>query len=223
MTISKPRTQTNSAALVEVISTLNSRIEKTESDFVVHLQKVEDRLDQIVDLTKTVALLQQQSNQQTDLITEVRTQLRETSSKSDGSIGRIHTRLDEIQNHQRDRLELYSKEVDLKIESVKKQTDATDRELKQWLNRGWGVWVIGCLIFGAVQTGFYRWIDGIEKDRENISKQISLIPQHSQSIETLTQVAKESPNIHRKLEQMISDNEKQVEMLRQQVTSNQRK
>lgn len=218
---------TSSSVLAEAISTLNSRIEKTESDFIAHLQKVEDRLDKIVDITKSVALLQQQNTQQVDQITEIRTQLRETVNKIDNSINRIHNRLDEMNDHQRDKFEIYSKETELKVGSVNTKAENTDKELKQWLNRGLGAWVIGVLIFGAVQAGFYRWIDSIEKERENVFKQLAtntqLISHHTQAIENMSVVVKEAPLTYKKLEQMSLDNERQIEMLRQQITSQHKK
>lgn len=218
----KTTRSTNSTIIAEAISTLNSRIEKTESDFISHLQKVEDRLDKIVDIAKTVALLQQQSNQHVEQISEIRTQLRETVSKIDSSIGRINARLDEMNDHQRDKLEIYSREIDIKIDAVSAKTDNVEKELKQWLNRGWGAWAFGVLIFGVVQTGFYRWIDGIEKERETIVKQLSansqLLSQYGQSLENVNAVAKEAPTIHKRLEQMTYDNERQIEILRQQIS-----
>ena len=155
----------SNSAVAEALNTLNSRIEKTETDFLGHLQKVEDRLDQIVDLTRTVAVLQQQSSQQTDQITEVRTQLRENATKFENSISRIHTRLDEIANHNRDKMELHSKELDIKINNVKGVSENTDKEFKTWLNRGWGAWTILILVFAAVQTFGFRWVDAIEKEK----------------------------------------------------------
>lgn len=218
---------TNSTIIAEAISTLNSRIEKTEADFISHLQKVEDRLDQIVDLTKTVALLQQQGNQQTDQITEIRSQLRETSGKIDSTITRIHTKLDEITSHQRDKMELYTKEMEIKFDALKNQTDSTERELKQWLNRGLGAWFIIVIVFGVVQTGFYRWIDGIEKDRQAIVKQLNdnaqQISKQSQVLENIVETVKDAPITHRRLEQSIANNEKQIELLREQALSSRRR
>ena len=170
-------------ALTEAINTLNGRILKTETDFLGHLQKVEDRLDQIVDLTKTVALLQQATSQQTDTISEVRMQLRESSNKFDTSIARIHTRLDEISTHQRDKIELVTKEHDIKVEAVKVKAENTDKELKAWLNRGWGAWAIMLLVLAAVQTGFYRWIDGIEKEKQASVITIQSLAQSRDKIE----------------------------------------
>lgn len=153
------------SAIAEALNNLNSRIEKTEHDFVGHLRKVEDRLDQIVDLTKTVAVLQQQTTTQTDNMVELRAQARENQQTVTTSITRIHTRLDEITNSNRDKLDLQTKEIETNIKSVAAKATSTHEELKQWLNRGWGVWVVAILIFGAVQTGIYRWIDGIEKEK----------------------------------------------------------
>ena len=159
--------------LADAISGLSNKIDKTENDFIGHLQKVEDRLDQIVELTKTVAVLQSQASQQTDQITEVRTQLRENSHKFDNSVSRIHTRLDEISNHHRDRIELQSKEYDIKLESVRSLATGTEKDLKTWLNRGWGAWVIFVLLVGGINTTMWRWIDNLEAERKLQTQAIS--------------------------------------------------
>ena len=163
--MTSPKRSTDTGAIAEAINTLNSRIEKTEHDFIGHLQKVEDRLDQIVELTKTVAVLQQQSIHQTDQISEIRAQLRDSSSKFDNSITRIHTRLDDIVSHQKDKLELHAKDVEIKIENVKSKTDKTAGELSSWLNRGIGAWAIFVFVIGLTSAGFYRWVDSIEKEK----------------------------------------------------------
>lgn len=167
-TITKEEEMLAHRLLTDAINTLGNRIERTETDFLAHLQKVESKLDQIVDLTKTVAVLQNQTSQQTDQITEVRAQLRESSQKFDNSISRIHTRLDEIVTHQRDKLELNTKEFDIKFESLKAKSDTTDKELKQWLNRGWGAWAILVAVIGIINLSVYKWVDGIERDKTNI-------------------------------------------------------
>ena len=186
---------TGTAAVIsEAISALNGRIEKTESDFISHLQKVEDRLDKLVELTKTVALLQQQSNSQTNQITEIRNQIREETNKYDSTINKIFSKLEDIQTHQRDRLELYSKEIDIKVAEVASKAENTDKALRAWLNRGWGAWVVGVIVFGAVQTGFYRWIDNLEKDKAAHQQQMQasqkLLDQTVQRLENLDEKVK---------------------------------
>lgn len=200
----------------EAINTISYRIEKTESDFLGHLQKVENKLEQIAELTRTVAVLQQQTNQQTDQITEVRTQIRELSQKSDGATSRIHARLDEMSTNIRDKLDLHSKEYELRVKNIENKSDTTEKELKQWLNRGIGAWAIVGIFAAIVQVGFYRWIDNIEKDRSKLETVVnttsSVADKHTQQLEQLVGLSKEQALTNKRLEQMVTDLDKKVEI-----------
>lgn len=202
----------------EALNTISYRIEKTESDFLGHLQKVENKLEQIAELTRTVALLQQQTNQQTEQLSEVRTQVREYSSKLDGSIARIHTRFDEITSHTRDRIELSSKEIELQVKKVEEKASNTEKEFKQWLNRGLGAWGIVGIIAIAVQTGFYRWIDSGEKERSKLEAQVAATAQvaekHNQQIEQILTLTRENQVTAKKNEQQLIDFDKRLEVIR---------
>ena len=248
------RTSASAAIFTEAINTLNSRIEKSESDFVTHLQKVEDRLDQIVDLTKTVAVLQQNSSSQGDHITEIRTQFRENSQKLDTSISRIHSRLDEIVSNQRDKLELYAKEIDIKIknvedknqnsvDSVKNKTETeialikqelkselkplsakaelTESELKKWLNRGWGVWILAVIIFGTIQTVAFKWFNSLEDERTKLVSSVNMInsinEKQTMVLESTKKEVGELSTGLKRVEQMVIDNERQLEYVRNSV------
>lgn len=199
----------------EAINTISYRIEKTESDFLGHLQKVENKLEQIAELTRTVAVLQQQTNQQTDQITEIRTQIRELSQKSDGATARIHSRLDEMNGNIRDKLDLHSKEHELRVKSVETRSDINEKELKQWLNRGIGALAILGIVASTVQVGFYRWIDSIEKDRTKVEAQantaISTVDKHTQQIDQLSLIAKEQQLANKKFEQAIIDVDRRLD------------
>ena len=217
-TIMLPQELDSYQLLTNSINMLSDRIEKNETDFVVHLKKVEDRLDQIVDLTRTVALLQQQASQQNDQITEVRTQLRDYSNKADTSIGRIHTRLDEIKNQQADKIDLNAKELEIKVKAAEAQASNTEKELKQWLNRGWGVWAIASLIFIGMQSMGYRWLDSLEKEKAESAHQMNTLvkdtSKHVQVLENVVNISKDNQMSIKRLEQMVADNERQVEYLR---------
>lgn len=182
----------NERAFILAMESLTRRLEKTESDFVGHLQKVEDRLDQLVDLTKTVAVLQQQNAQHNDALGELRAAMRETTDKFQISMTRLHTRIDEIQNHQRDKLELHSKETALAIKTNEISIGNVDKELKTWLNRGVGAWVIFAVVIGAAQTIGFRWLDAVERDKAQmvqtmdiVSKNQALMEQRLQNQESL--------------------------------------
>lgn len=220
--ISRPRsargTSVEVTVLTDAINNLNNRIEKTETDFIGHLQKVEERLDQIVDLTKTVAVLQSQASQQTDHIIEVRTQLRENAQKTDNSITRIHTRMDELASHQRDKSELLQKEVDIRIENVKQTVDITDKEFKQWLNRGVGAWAIFIILISIGQAAFYRWVEGIDQEKAAIVKSVSqasiAIEKQSHILDRLNTSITEQQQSIKRLEVMSNDADRQIELLR---------
>lgn len=183
----------NERAFILAMESLTRRLEKTESDFIGHLQKVEDRLDQLVDLTKTVAVLQQQNAQHNDALGELRIAMRETTDKFQTSMARLHTRIDEIQTHQRDKMELHSKETALAIKTNEIATSNVDKELKTWLNRGVGAWAIFAVIIGAAQTFGFRWLDSIDREKvqmvqtlEAVSKNQALMEQRLQGQENVT-------------------------------------
>jgi phage shock protein A len=203
-----------SSDVTDAINTISYRIEKTESDFLGHLQKVETKLEQIAELTRTVSLLQQQTNQQNEQIVEVRTQLRDQVQKMETSTSRLHTRIDEVANSTRDKLELASKEHELLLKNVDTKANNNEKEIKQWLNRGVGAFVILGLLGGAMQAGLYRWIDNIEKDRVKIEARldssITTVDKHTQQLEQLIALSKEQQLTNKRLEQLVFDLDKQV-------------
>ena len=220
---------TGNMAIAEALNTLNSRIEKTENDFIGHLQKVETRLDQLVDLTKQFALLHQQSMQQTDQITELRAQFREAQTKNDASIARIHTRLDEVINHQRDKLELFTKEFEIKldtriapiqrdIDAVSAKTNNVDSEFKKWFNRGWGAWAIVVLVFGAATGVSMKWIDSVDREKTQVVQTITniekVLDKNQIILEANTNKITELKQATSRIEQMNSDLDKQIDIIR---------
>lgn len=215
--------------LTQSINMLSDRIQRTESDFVGHLKKVEERLDQIVDLTKTVAVLQSQTTQQGDSITDMRASQREHFQKMDGSITRIHTRIEEVQEHNRNKIELINaqvdgriKEIDLAVEKqikeVSKQAGETEKELKAWLNRGWGAWAIFVFIVGIGSAGFYKWVDSLEKEKEATLKTLSTVVQQVDKTTNLAQKTdeefKEMKLTVKQVQLSLSDIDKQLDVLR---------
>lgn len=204
--------------LTQSINVLTDRIAKTETDFVGHLKKVEDRLDQIVDLTRTVAVLQTQSASVSDSLVEVRTSHRDYAAKNDQSIARIHTRIEEVQNHNRDKMELAAKEQELAIKPIREKVESTDANLKQWLNRGFGAWAIFVLVIAGVNTALWRWVDSLEKDRIQIVQQIETNKRehvsYDNKIQLLELSSRETSENIKRLNQIASDTDRQLEFLR---------
>lgn len=170
----------------EALNTLSYRIEKAESDFLGHLHKVESKLDQIAEITRTVAVLQQQTNQQTDQIVEVRTQLREYMQKNDASISRIHTRIDESVNNIRDKIDFSSKETSIHLTQIDDKAEDIEKELKQWLNRGKGAWYVVVFTFAILQGGagylFSSLINRLESVEAKLSTQANILKETESNI-----------------------------------------
>lgn len=204
----------------DAINTISYRIEKTEADFLGHLQKVETKLEQIAELTKTVSLLQQQTNQQSEQLVEVRTQLRDQSQKTESSISKVYSRIDDIANNTRDKIELSAKEAEMQLKLIDNKANNTEKDLKQWLNRGIGAWVILGLVGAGVQTGFYRWIDSIEQRRTAIETTVqataSLADKHTQQIGQLIELSKTHQDNYRYVEKQVSELDKQLDQTKNQ-------
>lgn len=173
----------------DALGTISYRLEKVETDFIGHLQKVETRLDQIADLARTVAVLQQQTNQHNDQLADIRAQLREHLQKNEQLSTKIDTRLDDITSQVRDRFEIAAREEAFKIKAVSDKAVFVESEFKKWLNRGIGAWAILTLVAGSILGGFYRWIDSIESTKNTVMQQSQTVQQshdkHSQQIEQL--------------------------------------
>ena len=101
--------------------------------------------------------------------------------------------MDEIQSHQRDKLELHGKETALALKTNEIAIGNVDKELKTWLNRGVGAWVIFAVVMGIAQTVGFRWIDAVEREKtqivhtlETVSKNQALMEQQLHSQENLS-------------------------------------
>jgi chromosome segregation ATPase len=203
--------------VTDALSTLSYRIEKTESDFIGHLQKVETKLEQIADLARTVAVLQQQTNQQHDQLSELRAQNREQVQKYEQSINRVDNRIDEMHSQVRDRFELANREQTFKLTTITEKTENVESELTKWLNRGVGAWAILAIAAGIVWGGFYRWVDNIESSRDAFSKQSQsaeiIIEKHSQQLEQLVTITKEQQAANQGIQKTLSDLEIRLEQM----------
>lgn len=161
-------------------NTLSARIDSTEKDFVSHLKKVEDRLDILVDLTKTVAVMNTQMTQYVDQLHEVRMQARENftkidghittmTQKSDASIARLHTRIDELSNSIRERIELSHKDIELGMKAMDSDHDALRQKVDGWINWGKGAYAVGGLLMAFLTWTGGRWLDDLEKRMQLLS------------------------------------------------------
>lgn len=212
-----PNTRKYPENISDAINTISYRIEKTETDFIGHLQKVETKLEQIADLARTVAVLQQQANHQHDQISEIRSQHQDQMQKYEQTVVRLHSRVDEMSSQIRDRFELANREETYKINAVAEKTDTIESEFKKWLNRGIGAWAIITILSSVVLGSFYRWIDDIEAGRVEFAKQSNssnvVIEKHSQQIDQLVDLTKDQKTINQDIQRTLSALEIRMEQM----------
>lgn len=166
-------------AIEHMANILLDRVNKTEKDFVNHLQRVEDRLDQLVELTKNVAVIQANSANQQERMTEFGVQLRAFEQRNEGSTSRIHSRIDDLNHLVSEKLDVNEKKVEAMIADnilpvTRKQEDLAtkhhtlDSEFQKYLNRAIAaVSVIGFVV-GTFSWIGKTWITSLEKDRDQI-------------------------------------------------------
>lgn len=170
----------------EQIRSLNYRLDKTEQDLVNSIKSLESKMNAIAELSQSMTALNQRTLQHTDQLTETKLQLRETIEISNRNDERLQQRLDEMSNNIRDKLDLVSRETVMRIKSVEEKADKTERDFKQWLNRGVGAWFILSIVAASVQFIFYQW------NVENVS-QMEKIQMSDQQLSTT--VARQSTQI----------------------------
>ena len=137
-------------------------------DFISHLRAVENRLDQLVELTKSVAIIQTQAGAQAEQMIELRTQMRSSQDKLDTSISRLHTRIDEMAERFRSQHELFEKESEAKVTTVENKHEALDKEFHYYLNRGLGAWALFSFLIGGAGWLLNKSIEALEREKTQI-------------------------------------------------------
>jgi phage shock protein A len=152
--------------------TTSSRMDRIETDFVDHIRKIEDRLDQLVDLVRDVATLKQQYTAQNEGITELRGAIREQSIKMESSIARVHQRLDELTSSVSSSIDIETAKIVSKLGDFEKDHRDLDKRFQMWLNRGLGAWVAATIVVGILQYTGMKWIEQLDADKTASQAQI---------------------------------------------------
>jgi len=151
------------AAISAMSDNLSRRIESVEDDFLQHLKKVEDRLNVLVDLAKTVAVLQTQTSHFFEELSELRAASRESGTRFDQSLQRTHARIDETQATTRDRVELAEREFGIAMKSISADTATRLQGLTESQTKlghkieNWFSWARGAYAVAAILGVFIVW------------------------------------------------------------------
>lgn len=81
-------------AINKMADGLMARVEKTESDFIGHLKKVESSLSQLVELTKEVAVIRVESTHLQEKVLDLLLATQKQDAEHKDTIKRMHERID---------------------------------------------------------------------------------------------------------------------------------
>lgn len=149
-------------AYIESIANRFASVEKSLSDDV---QRLEDRLGQVVELMTSVSALQSQVHNHQKLLTELR-QLVKTN------LDEINTLVSTTDQKYATQVTILGRKVtdatgihDEKYARIEERLDASEHRQRTWLNRGIGAWVVMSVLVGMVEYGGVRWLQDAEEDK----------------------------------------------------------
>jgi len=150
------------------ISIIASRVESLEGRLDDNIDKINNRLDQIVDLMQKVTALQEREINNQVQITELKFNQKETNQTLKEWNTHIHERMD---RHYADikvcregidaTIANMEDEIQSNIEHVKERNYNTQAELSKWLNRGVGAWALASILLIVLQGAGAYVINGI--------------------------------------------------------------
>ena len=154
--------------MTDPIHGISQRVESLEHRFDDNINKINNRLDQIIDLMTKVTQLQEREVKNSEYISELKVNVREVNDSIKDWNHRIHDRMD------RHFTEVQTLEdgLNVKIRDVESQNRLTREEFNKWFNRGIGAWTVASLLVIIVQSAGAYVIDGIIENNKMISQKI---------------------------------------------------
>ena len=146
-----------------------NKVDVIEKKLETQVEKISSKLDQIVDIMRTVAQLQEREARNSEDIMELRKSLRDSMDNYAKTIVRIHERLDKQDDVQKqsekdinNNISSVSRDVDQRIDRIMEHGEIThqtiltnvrvvENRLNTWLNRGAGAWAAASILLLVIQ------------------------------------------------------------------------
>ena len=155
---------------------LSQKVDSMESHYEQHSSKVENRLDQLVDIMRQVAILQEREMKNADTIREIKDGIRRSHERIDSILGQIEDHSSDLKTQYTLYIEKETNKFDGKFKDLDVQVKTTDETLKSWLNRGKGAWYVMVISFAIVQAGagymFTQIVDRINHIDEELKESV---------------------------------------------------
>lgn len=146
-----------------------NKVDVIEKKLETQVEKISNKLDQIVDIMRTVAQLQEREARNSEDIMELRKSLRDSMDNYTKTIVRIHERLDKQDDVQKQsekdinqNISSAYRDVDQRIDRIMEHEETThqsiltnvrtvENRLNTWLNRGIGAWAAASVLLLVIQ------------------------------------------------------------------------
>lgn len=150
------------------ITIIASRVQSLEGRLDDNIEKINNRLDLIVDLMQKVTALQEREISNAVQINDLKISIKETNQTIKEWNHHIHERMD---RHYSDikicregidaSIENLSDDLRLEVKDISAKSQSTQDELAKWLNRGIGAWALASILIIVVQSAGAYMINGI--------------------------------------------------------------
>lgn len=183
------------------LRTMNTRMDRMETEFVDSLRKMDSRLEQVVNLMRDVASLQQQYIAQGETLTELRNSLKDQTVRFESSLTRVHQRLDEVTLTMNTTLDLETTKIVRKLGDYEREQKELSQKFHTWLNRGLGGWAMFTLIIAGLQVAGKTWLDNMDAERVATADKLTKVSSRMAELENrmivLEEIQQGTPADHR--------------------------
>lgn len=137
-------------------------MEMLDKTYTGHITSIESKLDQLVDLTRTVAQLQVQQSSHSSEITDVKVSFKDLINNNRDTVDRIHTRLDTLTNKMVD----VSSSNQKIVNDMEASLEEVHLKINTWQNRFIGGVAVAALLLGLIQWLTVDYLGSIKSSIE---------------------------------------------------------
>lgn len=142
----------------------SKQIDRIDKKYTTSLDKIDLKIDRLVDVNQTVATLQERSVRQTEELHDLRTIVRANKDVTDEASKRIHMRIDDLQKD----MSKYDGRIEDKINSV-------NSEMKKYIHVGVGLWIAASIFITALQWIGFEYVKAFREDFNGMKTSITTL------------------------------------------------
>jgi hypothetical protein len=157
----------NFDTIIHRIQTLETKFKEDSTDF-------KSKLDKIVILIERVSVLQEKEINNSQDITEIKSQLNNILDLQQRSVDTVHRRVDELVRDIVDYKELQEREVGI-----------VKAEFQKWQNRGIGAWAVASILILFSQTLIGGYVRYMNTKIEHIEAEVIINDKKISNLETI--------------------------------------